>query len=85
MAPPRILVIGDSIALLRKLYSALSNQGYEVAVGAGGPSPSLTICRNSPDLLIVELGPGLGRFERWRCAIESYRSRQPLSILTIAG
>lgn len=83
MTTPRILIIGDSISLLREVYETLESRGYEVSIGSGGPSPSLTISRNSPDLLILESGPGLGKLERWRRAIESYRSHQHLSILTI--
>jgi len=84
MLPVRILVVGNTIGLQRRLFAALDRQGYAVSIGAGGPPPALTLARNCPDLLILEVGPALGRIESWRRAIASFRSRRPLSVLAIA-
>lgn len=84
MLPVRILVVGNTVGLQRRLFTALDREGYAVAIGAGGPPPALTLSRNCPDLLILEVGPALGRVESWRRAIASFRSRRPLSVLVLA-
>jgi hypothetical protein len=84
MLPVRILVVGNTIGLQRRLFAALDREGYAVSIGAGGPPPTLTLARNCPDLLILEVGPALGRIESWRRAIASFRSRRPLSVLAVA-
>jgi DNA-binding response OmpR family regulator len=85
MLPVRILVVGNSIGLQRRLFDALDREGYAVSIGAGGPPPALTLARNCPDLLILEVGPALGRVASWRRAIASFRSRRPLAVLAIAS
>lgn len=84
MLPVRVLIVGNTVGLQRRLYGALDRDGYSVMIGAGGPPPALTLTRNCPDLLILEVGPALGKLERWRRAIASFRSRRPLSVLAIA-
>ena len=78
MLPVRILVVGNTVGLQRRLFTALDREGYAVSIGAGGPPPTLTLARNCPDLLILEAGPALGRIESWRRAIASFRSRSTL-------
>ena len=83
MLPVRVLIVGNTVGLQRRLYGNLDRDGYAVSIGAGGPPPALTLTRNCPDLLIVEIGPALGKLERWRRAIASFRSKRPLSVLAI--
>jgi DNA-binding response OmpR family regulator len=85
MLPVRILVVANTIGLQRRLYSVLDREGFAVSIGAGGPPPALTLARNCPDLLILEVGPALGRIESWRRSIASFRSRRPLCVLAIAS
>jgi hypothetical protein len=73
------------MALLRRIDDHLEAAGLSVTIGTSGPAPSLTLERSAPDALVIELGPGLGRIDRWRHAIDSYRNRRALAILTISG
>jgi hypothetical protein len=84
MQPVRILLIADTIHLMRRLRFRLEAQGYEVTLGCGAPSPAFSLSRVRPDVLIAELSAGDGRVETWRRGIESYRMRRPLSVLFLA-
>ena len=57
MLPVRILVVGNTIGLQRRLFAALDREGYAVSIGAGGPPPALTLARNCPDLLMLPFMP----------------------------
>ncbi len=83
MLPLQIVLVGHSIGLLRKIYHGLDRQGHLISVRTGGPSPMLTLTRTGPELLILELGSGLGSLETWRRAIHSYRSRCKISVLAV--
>jgi DNA-binding response OmpR family regulator len=84
MQPIRILLIGDTLNLMRRLKFRLEVQGYEVTLGCGAPSPAFSLSRVRPDVLIAELAAGDGRIETWRRGIESYRMRRSLSVLFLA-
>jgi len=84
MQPVRILLIGEAVNLMRRLRFRLETLGYEVTLGCGAPSPAFSLTRVRPDILVAELSAGDGRVETWRRAIESYRSRRPLSVLFLA-
>ena len=84
MQPVRVLLIGDTMNLMRRLRLRLEAQGYEVTLGCGAPSPTFSLSRVRPDVLVAELAAGDGRVETWRRGIESYRLRRPLSVLFLA-
>ncbi len=84
MQPVRILLIGDTLRLMRRLRLRLETQGYEVTLGCAAPSPAFSLSRIRPDVLVAELSAGYGRIETWRRGIESYRMRRSLSVLFLA-
>ena len=56
---PLVLVIDDSVETRRAVCFYLSNEGYEVAEAAGGPTAFESVALNSPDLVLIDLNmPG---------------------------
>jgi CheY-like chemotaxis protein len=83
MLPVRVLVVGNSRVLLRRLRLALETEGYLVTLARGNGAPAVLLARSVPDLLIAQVPPARTAIEAWRRAIHSFRAHRALSVLAI--
>ncbi len=83
MLPVRVLVVGNSRVLLRRLRVALESEGYLVTLARGNGVPAVLLARSVPDLLIAQIQPGRTTIEAWRRAVDSFRSHRSLSVLAL--
>lgn len=83
MLPVRVLVVGNSRVLLRRLRVALESEGYMVTLARENGSPAVLLARAAPDLAILQLRSARPMLEAWRRAVDSFRSHRPLSILAL--
>jgi CheY-like chemotaxis protein len=83
MLPVRVLVVGNSRVLLRRLRVALESEGYLVTLARGNGVPAVLLARTVPDLLIAQIQPGRTTIEAWRRAVDSFRSHRSLPVLAL--
>lgn len=85
MIPVRVLLVDESLPLLRGLKEELeSSGGFEVFTAVSPAAGLLRLARLQPDLLIANPYAGRGTAEEWRRAVERYRSGRSLSVLMLA-
>jgi DNA-binding NarL/FixJ family response regulator len=86
MIPVRVLLVDESLPLLRGIKEELeSSGGFEVFTAVSSAAGLLGLARLQPDLLIVNPYTGRGSAEDWRRAAERYRAGRPLSVLVLAN
>ncbi len=56
MAAPRIIVADNDTAFLNLMEDLLSEEGYEVMITAANDQAYDLICRNSPQLVFIDVG-----------------------------
>jgi CheY-like chemotaxis protein len=83
MLPVRVLVVGNSRVLLRRLRVALESEGYLVTLARGNGAPALLLARSVPDLVIMQPHTARTAIEAWRRAVDSFRSHRSLSVLAL--
>lgn len=83
MLPVRVLVVGNSRILLRRLRLALEGEGYMVSLARGNGTPAVVLARSEPDLVIAQIRPDRATIEAWRRAIEAFRAHRSLSVLAL--
>jgi hypothetical protein len=83
MLPVRVLVVCSSRSLLRRVGVALELEGYMVTPAGGKTTPAAILARTVPDLVVAQVRPDRTSIEVWRRAIDSYRTRRPLSVLAL--
>jgi DNA-binding NarL/FixJ family response regulator len=85
MIPVRVLLVDESLPLLRGVKEELeSSGGFEVFTAVSPAAGMLALARLQPDLLIANPYAGRGSAEEWRRAVERYRSGRALSVLVLA-
>ena len=84
MLPVRVLVVGNSRILLRRLRVALESEGYMVTLARGNGVPAVLLARSVPDLVITQVRPSRTTVEAWRRAVDSFRAHRSLSVLALA-
>jgi DNA-binding response OmpR family regulator len=85
MIPVRVLLVDESLPLLRAVKEELeSSGGFEVHTAVSPAAGLLGLARLRPDLLIVNPYAGRGTAEDWRRAVERYRAGRALSVLLLA-
>jgi DNA-binding response OmpR family regulator len=82
MARPRLLLVEDDAPLAGMLRTHLERDGYEVVQAADGATALNEVRRQSPDLVVLDIGlPGLDGFEVCR-VLRSRANWVPLVFLT---
>jgi DNA-binding response OmpR family regulator len=85
MIPVRVLLVDESLPLLRVMKEELeSSGGFEVFTAASPAAGLLGLARLQPDLLVANPYAGRGTAAEWHRAVERYRSGRSLSVLVIA-
>jgi hypothetical protein len=85
MIPIRVLLVDESLPLLRAIKDELeSSGGFEVFTAVSPVAGLLGLARLRPDLLIANPYAGRGTAEDWRRAVERYRAGRSLSVLLLA-
>jgi DNA-binding NarL/FixJ family response regulator len=85
MIPVRVLLVDESLPLLREVKEELeSSGGFEVFTAVSPAAGMLALARLQPDLLIANPYAGRGTAEEWRRAVDRFRSGRPLSVLVLA-
>lgn len=85
MIPVRVLLVDESLPLLREVKEELeSSGGFEVFTAVSPAAGLLGLARLQPDLLIANPYAGRGTVEEWRRAVERYRAGRSLSVLVLA-
>jgi DNA-binding NarL/FixJ family response regulator len=86
MIPIRVLLVDESLPLLREVKEELeSSGGFEVFTAVSPAAGLLGLARLQPDLLIANPYAGRGTAEDWRRAVERYRAGRSLSVLVLAN
>ena len=86
MIPVRVLLVDESLPLLREVKEELeSSGGFEVFTAVSPVAGLLGLARLQPDLLIANPYAGRGTAEDWRRAVERYRAGRSLSVLVLAN
>jgi DNA-binding response OmpR family regulator len=86
MIPVRVLLVDESLPLLRAVKEELeSSGGFEVFTAVSTAAGLLGLARLQPDLLIANPYAGRGTAEDWRRSVERYRAGRSLSVLVLAN
>jgi CheY-like chemotaxis protein len=62
---PRILLIEDNEMNRDMLSRRLERKGFEVYLAIDGPAGIAAACAESPDLILMDIGLGLGKMDGW--------------------
>jgi len=85
MVPVRVLLVQESIPVLRALQEELDGcGGFEVQTATSAAAGQLGLARLQPDILIANPWAGRGTPAEWKRAILRYRDSRPLGVLLLA-